>query len=303
MFLVTVFIFVRFLIRTRTDNCSNHSVSQRELVLYGLPFVPMLLMEWLLQWMDKWSIRTFQDFAETGIYASASQIMTVLLTFKISYVAFWSPVAMEKYENCSEKECKDFFADMFDKVQFLGMCAAFLLTIFRDVIVLILGKNYRDAVLIIPFLSLMPIMSTLFEMTGQGVKFVGKTKYFYYSSGAAIICNFVGNNVLVPRFAGAGAALATAITYIVYFAIGTYFSNKCYPVKYKFGKFSIAIVIYFLYSIYATFMDKGIICSLIGCVLLALICLINYSTLKGLLQIFKSMAAVYIGKIKGLVKK
>ena len=279
---VTLLIGIRYLYVTRKEGIPRHDVSEKELLAYGIPFIPMLLMEWLLSSMDKWSIKIFNDFSETGIYGSAMQIMTIILTVKITFVAFWSPVAMEKYESRPEEECKDFFADMFDKVQFLCMCAAFLLTIFRGLIVLILGRAYREAVYIIPFLTLMPILSIMFEMTGQGVKFTGKIKYFNYASLAAIICNLIGNTLLVPRYKGIGAALATAVTYIVYFAIGTYFSKKCYPVKYRIGMFSVSLIMYVVYAAYATVTKDQIVSAAVGTVFLIVNCIINRKTLTGL---------------------
>lgn len=278
---VTLITGIRYLYSTRKDKVMPHEITQKELLAYGIPFIPMLLMEWLLSSMDKWSIKIFNDFSETGIYGSAMQIMTIILTVKITFVAFWSPVAMEKYEK-DEEECKDFFADMFDRVQFLCMCAAFMLTIFRGVIVLILGKDYREAVSIIPFLTLMPILSIMFEMTGQGVKFTGKIKYFNYASLAAIICNLIGNTLLVPRYKGIGAALATAVTYIVYFSIGTYYSKKCYPVRYRMKEFVISLLLYSAYAGYATVTKDNVITAFAGIAALAVCCVINRRTLADL---------------------
>ena len=159
-----------------------------------------------------------------------------------------------------------------------------MLTALRSVIVLVLGPSYREAVRIIPFLSLMPILSILFEMTGQGVKFKGKIIYFNYASLAAIVCNLVGNTLLVPRYKGVGAAMATAATYIVYFAIGTYFANKCYPVKYDFKRFIIGLLAYIGYAAYATVSTNEIICVAVGFVLSAGLFVLNMDTVKGLYQ-------------------
>lgn len=295
LFIVTVICGIRFMIRNAQVKTGQHDVTKKQLLSYGIPFVPMLLMEWLLASMDKWSITYFQGFAATGIYAAAMQIMTILLTFKITYVAFWAPLAMEKYEKESDEICKAFFADMFLKVQFLCMSAAFLLTIFRGIIVLIFEKDYREAIQIIPFLSLMPILSILFEMTGQGVKFVGKIKYFNYASLAAIICNLVGNTLLVPRLGGIGAAIATAATYVVYFAIGTYYSKKCYPVSYRMTEFICSLLLFCAYAAFATCTSNQILSAAVGMVIFLVHCLINRKILKTLWVLAWSM-------VKGLKK-
>lgn len=297
LIIVTLLLMVRFLYINRGEKITlfkldKNDISEVELLKYSIPFIPMLLMEWLLSSMDRWSIRFFNDFSETGIYSAAMQIMTIILTVKITFVAFWSPIAMEKYENETEENCKAFFADIFSKVQFLCMVLAFSLTTFRWIIVLFLGPSYREAISIIPFLTLMPVLSILFEMTGQGVKFVKKIKYFNYASFAAIICNLLGNALLVPKYRGVGAALATGITYIVYFIIGSYFAKKCYPVKYDFRKFAISMAIYIGYAFYATSTNNQMLSMVIGIIMLIIHCIINYDTLKSLFDL-----------VKGLLKK
>lgn len=287
--IVTLICGIRFIVISRSRTVVTHEVSTKELLTYGVPFVPMLLMEWLLSSMDKWSIRFFNGFDETGVYSAAMQIMTILLTFKITYVAFWAPIAMEKYEKEPEEVVKPFFEDMFQKVQFLCMLAAFGLTAFRGIIVLILGKDYREAIKIIPFLSLMPVLSILFEMTGQGVKFKGKIKYFNVASVIAIIINLVGNTLLVPKFCGLGAAFATALTYIVYFLVGTYFGNKCYPTNYDFKKLAIALFAYMVYAGYASFCNDEMINVIVGVVCIVLLMILNHKTVKSLFELAKGV--------------
>lgn len=287
LLIVTVGLLIRFIIKSGKDELRNEatSLTEKELLKYSVPFIPMLLMEWLLTSMDKWSIRIFNGFSETGIYGAAMQIMVIISTIKITFVAFWSPIAMEKYENESEENCKSFFEDIFMKVQFLCMSIAFGLTIFRGIIVLILGEKYRDAIQIIPFLALMPVLSLLFEMTGQGVKFTKKIKYFNYASAAAIVCNLLGNTILVPIYKGVGAAIATGITYIVYFAIGTYFSNKCYPVNYKLKTFVLSLILYIGYAAFATVTGNQILSAGVGLVVFLVHMLVNLNTVKDLINI------------------
>ena len=283
LFIVSLYLGIRYVIKTRGEY-KKHELTQKELLTYGVPFVPMLVMEWLLSSMDRWSIKIFKGFSLTGVYSSAMQIMTILLTFKITYVAFWAPVAMEKYESEPEEVCKPFFALTFQKVQFLGMTAAFLLTIFRGIIVLILGADYRGAICVLPFLSLMPVLSILFEMTGQGCKFVGKVKYFNYASFAAIVTNLIGNTVLVPILSDVGAAVATAFTYVVYFLIGTYFSQKCYPVDYKLRYLMVSLILYAGYAAYATWTNDILVSALVGGAFLLVHCLWNQRTIRLLLS-------------------
>ncbi len=234
-------------------------VPKKELMKYGMPFVMTALMEWLLSSCDKYSLRIFSTMSQVGIYGSAMQIMVILLTFKATFVAFWAPIAMEKYEQKTKEQCSSFFQEVFSKVQFLAVLAAFFLILFRDVVVLLLGEKYREAGHIIPFLTFMPILSILYEITGQGIKFKKKIRYYNYASAAAIVCNLGGNALFVPMFGAIGAAMATGITYILYFAMGSYFSQKCYPVPYEYKKTICYVALLFVYGLLASFFSYDFI--------------------------------------------
>ncbi len=287
--IVTVFITVRYLAvhKDYHPNAGGEAgsvrYSQRELVSYGLPFILVLLMEWLLSSCDKWALRIWTDYDELGIYNSAMNIMSILLTFKATFVAFWSPVAMERYETDTEENCFSFFEKAFEITQFLCVLAAFGLMMFRGVIVFILGVSYRSASSVIPFLTLMPIFSIMFEITNQGIKFKKKNRYLNYASAAAILFNVSGNAILVPEFGGAGAAMATGITYIAYFSIGTYFSKKCYPAGYRFKKTMLFAAILLLYAALTTFSDNWLYCMAAGTVGILIVCIADFAVMKEIL--------------------
>ena len=96
---VTLLIGIRYLYVTRKEGITRHDVSEKELLAYGIPFIPMLLMEWLLSSCDRIALKHWADYSELGIYAAAMKIMVLLLTFKNTFVAFWSPVALSYDQN------------------------------------------------------------------------------------------------------------------------------------------------------------------------------------------------------------
>ncbi len=280
---VTLGIGIRYLALNigRTEKMApENTLSQKELTAYGIPFILVLLTEWVLASCDKWSLRIWSDYGELGIYNSAMNIMSILLTFKATFVAFWSPVAMEKYENRDKEECIGFFKSAFKITRCLCILAAIGLILFRGVIVYILGPKYREASGIIPFLTLMPIFSILFEIVCQGIKFTKKNRYLNYASFVAIVFNMGLNAVLVPIIGGKGAALATAVTYLAYFAIGCIFSEKCYAVGYDNVKTAVYAMLLLAYAFETTFFGsfwRDILC---GGAAVVLVILADLGTIK-----------------------
>jgi O-antigen/teichoic acid export membrane protein len=200
-------------------------------------------------------------------------IMSILLTFKATFVAFWSPVAMQKYEE--DPECRDFFKSAFNITRMLCVLAGLGMVLFRGVIILILGPAYTGARNVIPFLTLMPVFSIMFEITNQGIKFKKKNRYLNYASIIAIICNIAGNLLLVPLYKGAGAALATAITYVIYYFIGTRFSEKCFGVGYGSARTLLYAAMLLGYSSLAVFGDIAAAEAVVGAVLVIVVLILE----------------------------
>ncbi len=292
--LTTLFLALRYLSVKGEDRSDAEAVGvkkkelqSKELITYGLPFILILLMEWLLSSCDKIALKTLSDYHELGIYSAAMKIMVLLLTFKNTFLAYWSPVAMEKYES-GDKDAPEFFGKAFDMVRFLCMLAATGMILFKDVIVLLLGKSYRGADRIIPFLTLMPIFAIMFEITVQGIRFKKKNIFLNIASIAAIIVNICGNLSLVPVLGGRGAALTTAVSYLMYFVVGSVLSEKFYPVGYDRGRTFVDIVLISAYAALASFSEQRIMTAVAGALLAAAYLLIEKDSLIKALSVVKA---------------
>ena len=287
----TLFLAVRFLFFTKEkvnepeyDIVKKRDYPERELISYGLPFILVLLMEWLLSSCDRIALKSLADFNELGIYSAAMKIMVLLLTFKNTFLAYWSPVAMERYEKGDGSE-KEFFREAFDIVRFLCMAAAIGMISMRNVIVLILGKDYRGADRIIPFLTLMPIFAIMFEITVQGIKFKKKNIFLNIASLAAIVVNICGNYMLVPIYGGVGAALTTGISYLIYFIVGSLLSERFYPVGYDNLRTGMEAVMVFALAGMAAFGMPRLITSLYGLIIIFVILLMEKKSLVRIISL------------------
>lgn len=239
-------------------------ISYKELIRYGLPFILVLLMEWILSSCDRIALRKWSSFEEMGIYGSAMKIIVLLLTFKNTFIAWWSPVAMERFEKKDMDDNRRFFRSAYDMTQFLCVCAASGMILFRRLIVLLLGPDYRGAHRMIPFLTLMPIFAMMFEIMVQSIKYSKKNLYLNLASILAIVVNITGNSLLVPVLGGTGAALTTGVSYLMYFASGSVFSEKCIKIGYSRKKTVIYGALLLAYCFEASFCDSVLWDTVIG---------------------------------------
>lgn len=233
------------------------NTSKIEIIKYGLPLIFSMAMTWIFQSTDRIIIKEFCGYEQVGLYSGAMTIIALLNTVQTTFTTFWTPVAFERYSiNPNDKE---FFEKINKIVVVIMLFMAIGLIACKDIIVLLLGDEYRQAMFIFPYLVFMPIMYTISETTVVGVNFKKKSKVHIYIAIIAALFNLVGNIILVPKFGARGAAISTGLAYIVFFIARTYFSNKFYNVNYNLKKFSIATIMIYILATYSSFYKFNII--------------------------------------------
>ncbi|PEA84136.1 polysaccharide biosynthesis protein [Bacillus pseudomycoides] len=225
--------------------------SNSELIKFGIPLVFTFLITWLFQSIDRIFIQYFNDYNELGLYSAAFSIIALLNAVQSAFTMFWVPVAYEAY---SKNESNVYFFEKINKiVTYLMFLIGILMIAFKDVIVFILGQDFREASAIMPFLVFMPLMYTISETTVLGISFKKKSNYHVIIAFSAALVNIVGNLVLVPSFGAKGAAISTGLSYIIFFSMRTLISRYLYRVNYSLMKFYIMTTSLAAFAIYATF--------------------------------------------------
>lgn len=269
---VGIFIERKVWFDTRSDIELKTSVN--EMLKFGIPLVFSMSITWLLQSIDKIFITNYSGYVELGIYSSAFTIVALLNAVQDSFITLWLPVANEKYKEAPNNT--EFFTKINGVVSLGMLIIAILLITFKDILIIVLGPEYRDASFIFPFLVLMPIMFTISETTAVGINFTRKTKYHIYISIVAAICNLIGNSLLVPRFGARGAAIATGLSYLIFFACRTVISKKLYNVNYNIKRLILPLIMLTILAAYGSFNTMNV--TLVGLGILAIIItLISYN--------------------------
>jgi O-antigen/teichoic acid export membrane protein len=211
-----------------------------KLFRFGMPLLPATMLSWTLNSIDKIELRHFSSYIELGLYTAAFKIVAVLSVIQGILTTAWIPIAYKWHKNGEGQ-------DKFEKANVAVLSVMFIgfafMVLFRGFIVLVLGKNYQNTELIYIFLLFVPVMTAVSETTVLGIAFSGKTISNIYISTICAFLNIVGNYLLIPDFGAKGAAIATAITYIVFFWSRTLFSRM---VWFKFRLLKYVINIFFV---------------------------------------------------------
>ena len=185
------------------------NTSITDLRRYGTPFILSMGLTWIFQSADKISLQHLSTEEQIGLYGGAMTIVQILNAVQGVFTTFWTPVAYERYS--TNPEDTKFFTKINELVSFSMLILASGLMVFKDIIVLFLGSDYREARYIFPFLVLMPIMYTISETTVLGVNFKKQTKNHIYIAVASAGTNIIGNVLLVPSLGARGAAISTGL--------------------------------------------------------------------------------------------
>ena len=273
-------------------------VDLKMVLKYGWPFIFSSLCAWLYTGSDKLMIEMFSSKAELGIYASALSIIGIFSVITNTFNTVWAPMAVEEYEKDSSN--KEFFIKAADYVTIVVFAAGAAVILFKDIIVYLLGPEYREAVFLIPFLSLYPVLYTISESTVYGINFAKKTHWHIIVTGSCGLVNVVLNYFLINAIGSLGAAIATGITYTLLLVLRTALSIKCFPVKYHLGRLGVVIGLYYVYIIYSSFHTTDVI-SIAMCAVFAVTGIMLYRT--SVMELLKMTGEYASYLLKKIMKK
>lgn len=245
-------------------------------IKYGWPLMITALMTLFFQSTDRIIIKQSSTYSELGLYAAAFKIIAILNMLQINFTTFWTPLSYETFQKNHDDTV--FFENIFNLVAFFALLIGVGVLMFKDVIVFLLGPSYRNSAQIMPFLVLIPVMFTPSEITVSGLNFYKKTHLQVLISGFVCLVNLIGNVFLVPQIGASGAAISTGISYIIWFVLRTYFSNRYFKARYAIRKFLVCSMLLTFYAGYLTF-NKSIFIEIFVGILLIIIILILYRSI------------------------
>lgn len=266
-------VFQKNIWNLRNNDAKQCHISQREILKYGYPYIFSMGITTLFQAADKIFLNKFCSYGEVGIYASTMTLVSIFGIIQSTFNSLWTPLAVEHYSK--DKNDKKFYQKGNQAITVVMFFIGLSLILCKDLFAVLLGEKYREAAYILPFLIFNPIMYTVSETTVSGLVFMKKSKLQVVVAFGACISNIVGNAVLVPRLGCQGAAISTGLSYIIFFALRTYFSNRYFYVDYKLLRYYALTFVTALYALYNTFISFNFF-TVVGYILCLVILLTLY---------------------------
>ena len=237
----TVAIFLLFLLRPWRyfSKKAIRRVRAREMLAYALPLMPTAVLWWITSISDRYFLLHYHGTEAMGLYAAASRIPTALTFLVGIFLEAWQYTAIGTGESKRATRYGQIYAMLLP----VGVgAAAGMLAIAYPLVCVIYAPEYRGAIAYIPLLTLSALFSALssFLSSIYAVKLKSSAALFTSLCGASL--NLVLNFMLIPRFGGTGAALATLLSYVLVFLVRALHTRSYLAFSRHFLKFTLSVL-------------------------------------------------------------
>jgi len=194
-----------------------------QMIRYAFPLIGAGIAFWGLIALDKVFLRMLAPMEELGIYSVAVKFAGVALIFQSIFSTIWAPTLYKwVVEGIELSKIKNTIDYVVLAVLVLWSFAG----IFSWVVAYMLPSEYERVPNILLAAMAYPLLYTLSEATGIGIGIKRKTMFSMWAAFLAIIVNAIGNYFLIPEYGAAGAAMASALAFMVFFIVRTEASSK-----------------------------------------------------------------------------
>lgn len=235
----------------------------KEVLNFGIPLVPLLLVDIVLSLSDRYFLEYFDTLKEVGIYSLGYRIAAVISIIVIKpFTTAWSPYM---YSVSSRPNAKEIYRNVLVYYAFICAWAGIGLSMFaKEVIMLTATKAFYEGYKVVPGIVFGYIVYGMLSILIAGVQITKNTKKIRKVFFIGVIVNIICDYILIPPYSMIGAAWSTVIAYVFmnisYFVI----SQKYYRIDHDYVRMvKIACCSFLLYYLSTLPVSENIIFSIL----------------------------------------
>jgi len=212
----------------------------RQMLHFGLPYLPTVLAASLLVSVDRIFIDRILGKEILGIYAAGCRLAMLVALFTKAFQFAWEPFVAATHE---QDDAPVIFSKISTYFMFgAGFIYLSIVLFIEDLIRFRLGSftfakpDYFASAPIVPIIMLGSLIYALYILFMVGVYVRKKSIYFTLLTAIAALIHFFANLYLVPRWGMLGAAWATVFAYSMMSGGMYWISQKYYPIRYEWSR-------------------------------------------------------------------
>jgi len=229
----------------------------KEMLKFGLPLLPTALAFWILNSSSSFVIEYFHGKDDVGLYSIGAMVASAVAMITGAFQMAWGPFA---FSIINKPEAKSTYSMVLSGYSLLMCSLALLVALFsKEGLMIFTAPEYHSAFIVSGILAFNGIIYGYAYIAVMGCSIVKKNHPLAISILIAAVVTATGYFVLVPVLGKEGAALSTAIGYVVVPVYLFYRSQKYWFIPYKFMMtiliFLSAIACYIAAMLFSTHTD------------------------------------------------
>ncbi len=196
----------------------------KDLLKFSLPYIPTTIMWTITLSSDHLMVAAMHGDAQDGLYQAAYKLPTIITLAGTVFMEAWH---FSSVSDATNEERGRFFEGVYKNytgLMFMGTSLLIFMSQFLSS--LLLAPAYHVAWEYVPVLSIAMIFSAFSSFMGSVYFIEKRSMRSFVTAGICAGANIVLNCLLIPKFAAMGAAIATAVSYMIAFAVRSYDTKK-----------------------------------------------------------------------------
>lgn len=205
------------------------------LLRFGMPLVPAGLAMYGMNASGRWFLQYYHGPEQLGLYAVGAKIALVFALFVETFRKAWWPIAMDAMHSHDGPATFRMIARLY---MGFGVASIIVLTLISPWLIrLLTGPDFHSSWPIVGVLCWQSLFYGLFLVASAGMFKAEKTHLHFYIMGGSALINAALNVTLVPPYGGLGAALSTALAFLIWICVSIYTSERLWRTDFQFGVF------------------------------------------------------------------
>jgi O-antigen/teichoic acid export membrane protein len=225
----------------------------KSILKISLPLLPVFFFSWIIQSSDSYFLLRYGGESIVGKYGVVYGLCNtiLILTFALNY--FWFPVSAKLWVKDREKY-RNGFITLFGAVSLLLFLGVLLFEFNSKLIMRILARNldYQDAYFIMGIIAFAFAMQVLITLLTAPLYCNRNSKLIFLAYLAGGVLNTVLNILLIPKSGIHGAAISTALSYVLVAIVMSYFNYRVAKFPFLDGRlFPVSMIFLILWGMVA----------------------------------------------------
>lgn len=206
----------------------------RELLKYGLPFVPAGVSLVLMKFVDRMIVQRLLGLEDLGLYAMGIKISSIYDLVGVAFGMAWFPIAMKRLQ---QGDASTFFRGMYLKILVLfGLMVGVFCSVAQYLLEILVDSKFWGCGSVIYLFVLSATVAIFNDVLGLGIYASRKTKYIFLPAALGGLTNLLACYLLARWIGITGAALSALMGSTVYLVSSYVISQKLYRIDYAVRK-------------------------------------------------------------------